>query len=110
MESKEYSGHNGLRHDNKMDSLKENGMTGKSYKMVLREETFTIPGACMEVHNTLGRGGSEKVYQDALEQEFILRNPINTRINNPNLCPYRKELLRCGQILGTRGHVPVPFR
>ncbi len=57
-----------------MDSLKEYGITGKSNKMVLREETFAIIGACMEGHNTLGRSFSEKVYQDALEQEFILRN------------------------------------
>ena len=57
-----------------MDLLKEYGFTGKSDKMVLKQETYAIIGACMEVHKTLGRSFSEKVYQDALEQEFKLRN------------------------------------
>ena len=56
-----------------MDLLKEYGITGKSNKMVLKDETFAIIGTCMEVHKTLGRSFSEKVYQDALEQEFKLR-------------------------------------
>lgn len=57
-----------------MDLPEEYGFTGKSNKMVLREETFAIIGACMEVHKTLGRSFSEKVYQDALEQEFKIRS------------------------------------
>ena len=57
-----------------MDLQKDNGFTGKRDKMVLREETFDIIGACMEVHKTLGRSFSEKVYQDALEQEFKMRS------------------------------------
>ena len=34
-----------------MDLQKENGFTGKRDKMVLREETFDIIGACMELRN-----------------------------------------------------------
>ena len=57
-----------------MDLLKEYELIGKKEKMVLKQETFAIIGACMEVHNMLGRSFSEKVYQDALEVELKLRN------------------------------------
>ena len=57
-----------------MDLLKEYELIGKKEKMVLKQETFAIIGACMEVHKSLGRSFSEKVYQDALEVEFKLRN------------------------------------
>ena len=57
-----------------MDLLKEYELIGKKEKMVLKQETFAIIGACMEVHNMLGRSFSEKVSQDALEVELKLRN------------------------------------
>jgi GxxExxY protein len=31
-----------------------------------KEETYTLIGICMEVHNILGRGFLEIVYKDAL--------------------------------------------
>ena len=34
------------------------------------DESYKIIGVCMDVHNTLGSGFREVVYQDALEYEF----------------------------------------
>lgn len=41
--------------------------------MYLQQESYDIIGACMEVHNVLGIGFVEKVYQDALEVELMKR-------------------------------------
>jgi len=38
--------------------------------LILKEESYTIIGKCMDVHNNLGRGFTEIVYKDALELEF----------------------------------------
>jgi GxxExxY protein len=42
-------------------------------KLIYREETYRLIGACMEVHRVLGRGFLEVVYKDALEHEFRSR-------------------------------------
>jgi GxxExxY protein len=49
-------------------------------QIIYKEESYTIIGLCMEVHNQLGHGFSEIVYKDALEYEFQL-----------NDIPYRRE-------------------
>ena len=43
-------------------------------KIVYKDESFKIIGACMKVHRTLGAGFLEAVYEEALEKEFILQN------------------------------------
>ena len=41
--------------------------------LIKGELTGKIISACMEVHNELGNGFLEAVYQEALEREFILQ-------------------------------------
>ena len=38
--------------------------------IILKDESYKIIGACMEVHKELGFGFKEIVYKDALEIEF----------------------------------------
>ena len=38
--------------------------------IILKEESYKIVGACMEVHRELGFGFKEIIYKDALEIEF----------------------------------------
>ena len=46
----------------------------------LKEETYKLIGACMQVQNTLGYGFLEIIYKDAMEVEFI-----------NNVIPYKRE-------------------
>jgi len=45
----------------------------KGDNLIYKEESYKIIGACMEVHNSLGCGFLEAVYQEALEIEFSHR-------------------------------------
>lgn len=42
-------------------------------KLILPEESFNIIGAAMEVHNIIGCGFSEIIYQEAFEEELKQR-------------------------------------
>ncbi len=49
--------------------------------MLFKTESYNIIGACLEVHNKLGQGFLEAIYQEALSIEFDLRH-----------IPYQREL------------------
>ena len=43
-------------------------------ELIFKKESYEIVGACMDVHNELGPGFLESVYQAALVREFLERN------------------------------------
>lgn len=43
-------------------------------ELLYKDESYAIIGAAMEVHNTLGQGFLEEVYQQALVIEFMRRD------------------------------------
>ncbi len=57
-------------------------------------QTYAIIGAAMEVHQQLGHGFLEAVYQEALAKEFILQSiPFKREIDLP--ISYKGETLAC---------------
>jgi GxxExxY protein len=43
-------------------------------KILFKEESYAIIGACMKVHRALGPGFLEAVYEEVVEKEFIIQN------------------------------------
>ncbi len=51
-------------------------------KIVFKEESYKIIGACMKVHRALGAGFLEAVYEEALEKEFQNQKiPFKKQVN-----------------------------
>ena len=48
-------------------------------KILYKEESFAIIGACMKVHRSLGAGFLEAVYEEALEREFVNQKIVYKR-------------------------------
>lgn len=61
--------------------------------IIFKEEVYNIIGACMEVHNQLGHGFLEAVYQEALEIEFEERD-INYKREVPFQIGYKGKILK----------------
>jgi GxxExxY protein len=43
-------------------------------KIIYKDESYAIVGACMKVHRALGPGFLEAVYEEVIEKEFIVQN------------------------------------
>jgi GxxExxY protein len=43
-------------------------------KILFKDESYAIVGACMKVHRALGPGFLEAVYEEVVEKEFIVQN------------------------------------
>lgn len=76
-------------------------------KFIYKEESYAIRGAIIAVSKELGCGFLERVYQDALEMEFRLRNIPYEREKgiqimykgNPLGEPYRADFVCYGKII-----------
>lgn len=61
-------------------------------EIILKEESYKIVGACMEVHKELGMGFKEIVYKDALEMEFTSAE-ISYQRERPYTITYKGKVL-----------------
>jgi GxxExxY protein len=63
-------------------------------ELLFKQEVYNIVGVAMEVHNVLGPGFLEAVYQDALAIEFRLRG-IPFVEQQPLQLEFKGHLLKC---------------
>lgn len=61
-------------------------------EIILKEESYKIIGACLEVHKELGMGFKEIVYKDALEMEFT-SVAISYQRERPYIITYKGKVL-----------------
>jgi GxxExxY protein len=65
-------------------SPSEDKKKNSNFNLLFKDESFRIIGASMEVHNNLGCGFLEPIYQEAMEKEFTLqKTPFKAQ------CPIR---------------------
>ena len=62
-------------------------------KILYKDLSYNIVGAAMEVHNTLGPGFLEKVYEKALAYELEQRGIINVEMQRPLTVTTKQKLL-----------------
>lgn len=75
--------------------------------LLYKEESYKIVGAIIAVHKEMGCGYLERVYQDALEYEFKLRNIPYEREKQIQIMykgqplgePYRADFVCYGKII-----------
>lgn len=75
--------------------------------LLYKEESYKIVGAIIAVHKEMGCGYLERVYQDALEYEFKLRNIPYEREKKIQIMykgqplgePYRADFVCYGKII-----------
>ena len=76
-------------------------------ELICKDEVYAIVGAAMEVHNELGAGFAEAVYQEAMEVELRLRGipfarqvPLKISYKGTALASeYRADLVCYGRIV-----------
>jgi GxxExxY protein len=89
-------------------------------KILYKEESFAIVGACMKVHRTLGAGFLEAVYEEALEKEFHNQKiPFKRQVkldlyyeNQKLKKHYRADFVCCNKIIveiKAVSQIPVTF-
>jgi GxxExxY protein len=61
-------------------------------KLLYKDLSYKIVGAAMEVHNTLGPGFLEKVYEEALAYELDLRG-ITVETQHPLVVHYKGRIV-----------------
>lgn len=67
---------------------------GTNKELLSRDEVYAIVGAAMEVHNTLGSGFAEAVYQEAMAIELRRRGvPFEQQVRLRVF--YKGEMLNC---------------
>ncbi len=69
-------------------------MNTNQRELICKDEVFAVVGAAMEVHNQLGAGFAEAVYQEAMEIELCTRR-VPFQRQHPLDVRYKGIVLQC---------------